>query len=89
MSSAKKNQLGKKAAEHLRAMERGKLAYKKAEELLEEILAKAKPGAEIPLPDGDVARLVDYYADRNRVFRAHGISRYGLERVDGVTGKKT
>ena len=76
-----KKTLTKKVRQHLKLLEKGKAAYARAEELLEEIVAAAKPGAEFVLSGEKKVRLVDHYAEKNRVYRAHGISRFGLEEV--------
>ena len=76
-----KKALTKKVRQHLKMLEKGKAAYARAEELLEEIVAGAKPGAEFVLAGEKKVRLVDVYAEKNRVYRAHGISRYAIEEV--------
>ena len=76
-----KKTLTNKVQQHLKELEKGKAAYARAEELLEEILAGAKPGTEFVLPSGQKVRLVDLYAESMRVYRAHGISRYAIEEV--------
>lgn len=67
---------------YLRTRESGKRAYKRAEQLLDEIVQRAKAGQEIPLPGGKKAVVVDLYALKNKVYRAHGIGRYEIELVD-------
>ena len=82
-----KANLGQMALKHLRALEAGKRAYQRAERLLDKILERAKVGESFALPDGDEAIVKDLYAETNRVYRAHGITRYEVVRIDGVTGK--
>lgn len=75
-------EIADKVSKHLRARELGKKHYGRADRLLQEIRKELKPGEEIPLPGGKKAVLVDLYADKDKVFRAHGISRFEFEVVD-------
>lgn len=84
----RKKDLGKKVAKYFRMKANAKRAYQRADKLLDELVKATAPGEKITLPDGDTAVVKDVYAESNRVFRAHGIGRYELERYDGVTGKR-
>lgn len=70
--------VAKLAREYLRAMEEGKRQYKRAEEALNEIVERVKVGTEIPVGRGEKVVLMDLYLETNRVYRAHGISRFEL-----------
>jgi len=61
--------------EHLAARARGKEAYTEADELLDEILKRAKPGQVI----AGKFRVKDNFAGGNKVYRAHGIARLEVE----------
>ena len=63
---------------YLRARDRGKTWYAKADLALDSILATMRPGDEVQVGDKKYV-LVDLFADRNKVFRAHGIGRYELQ----------
>jgi hypothetical protein len=57
---------------------RGKAAYQEADALLDEIVAGTKPGTAIEVGGPKKVVLVDNFAEKNKVFRAHGIARYDL-----------
>jgi hypothetical protein len=59
--------------------DKGKAAYKEADELLEQVLERLKPGESVELGEGQRATVIDNFANKNKVFRAHGISRFELE----------
>jgi hypothetical protein len=68
---------------HLRAKEAGRREYKHADELMAEILQMMKPGEESRFDaTGRKAKLVDNFAEKHVVFRAHGIHRYEIEIVE-------
>lgn len=74
--------LRSKIRAHLRARERGKAEYKRADELLEEIIAQMKLGEEIRFDtSGRKAQLKDNFAEKNTAYRAHGIKRFEIEVV--------
>lgn len=58
---------------------RAKQHYEAADELFTKLLTLCKAGDTIPLPDGGTAQLVDNFAEKNKVFRSHGISRFELK----------
>jgi hypothetical protein len=78
----KKAGLAKKIQQHLKAREAGKANYQEAEELLEALAKGMKAGQEVKLPGGRKAILRDNFAERNKVYRAHGISRFEIEVVE-------
>ncbi|MCI0357287.1 MAG: hypothetical protein L0211_02235 [Planctomycetaceae bacterium] len=78
-----KKSAARKIEEHLQARERGKTHYALADKLLDELITELKPGTEIELSDGRVARLVDNFADgKNKHFKPTGVARFeiGLSR---------
>jgi hypothetical protein len=61
---------------YLRAKDAGKAAYGEADKCLTSLLEKLPVGAEIDLPGGRVARLVDQFANgKNKVFKPCGVER--------------
>lgn len=68
--------LADKMRAHLRARELGKRHYERADRLLEEILCEVDCGRHVKLGDNKVAVVVDNFAEKNKVYRAHGIARY-------------
>lgn len=76
---AKQKTAAEKVTALLRAKELGRRQYAKADRLLEELLKVLTVGEEIELQGGKRATLKDNYAGTNKVFRAHGISRYEVE----------
>ena len=67
-------------ATHLRAGERGKSAYKRADAALKTALELGLPlDTPITLLDGRVVILKDEFAASNTVFRAKRFSRYAVE----------
>jgi hypothetical protein len=60
--------------------------FKEADVILDRIVA-TKPAGPIVLDDGRVATLLDAFIEKNKVFRAHGISRYELKLSRAVDAK--
>jgi hypothetical protein len=56
-----------------------KALYTKSDPILDELVERLRNGALVPLTDRKFARLRDNFADRNKVYRAHGISRFEIE----------
>lgn len=79
LKSKKTESLEERIAKHKRALELGKKHYGRADRLLESILPEMPVGERVPLPGGKSAKLVDLFAEKNKVFRAHGIGRYELQ----------
>lgn len=69
----------RKARRILRMRERGKAFFAKSDELMDELIKKHGAGAEIRLEQGKKVVIVDNFAEKNKVFRAHGIARYELK----------
>lgn len=84
-----KKELGRKARRYLLELGKGRAAYDAADQLLGEILKAvagrpAGDGAKIDLYDGKgkpagQCEIVDNFAEKNTVFRAHGIKRFELK----------
>jgi hypothetical protein len=83
--------LAKKIQKQVKALEAGKEAYARANELLEEIIVVEgwKPGEAIALTDGTTAELVDKFATKNRIGTGMGVNRYEIEcsRAKDITAK--
>lgn len=75
-SRRKSNGLARKVNRYLRLNAKVHELYSAMDPLLEEILGQMKPG-EVR----GKGVLVDNFADKNKVFRAHGISRYELKQA--------
>jgi hypothetical protein len=63
----------------------GSASYDAADELLNRLLKKRpklRAGRLVPYKDGHQARIKDNFAETNKVYRAHGISRFEIEVVD-------
>jgi hypothetical protein len=71
-----------KIRKYLRTVEAGKKAYQRAETLLDEIVAGMKVGQEMAIGGGRKVVLKDLYAEKNRVYRAHGITRYEVALIE-------
>lgn len=74
-------QRAKLAAAYLKQLDAGKRAYKKADEIFDELLAGGVD-ATIELPGGRTATIVDQFATKNKVFKPAGVSRYVLDVVE-------
>ena len=70
--------LARKVNRYLRVQSKIKKQYEVLDDLFEQILPHMKPGDVV-----GQGVLVDNFADRQKVFRAHGISRYELKLVAG------
>ena len=68
--------LARKVNRYLRVQAKIKEQYAILDEVFDEILPHMKPGDVV-----GKGILVDNFADRQKVFRAHGISRYELKLV--------
>lgn len=78
MTKKKAKSLAAKARKMFRARDRGKDGYAESDKILREMRALGmKPGDAVVInAAGDKAVLDDNYAASDKVFRAHGISRY-------------
>lgn len=79
------SKLQDKVRDHLHASITGKDFYKIADELLDELVAKMKPGQVVKIPHGKLAgksfRLVDKFAQKNRIGVGMSARRYEFEEV--------
>jgi hypothetical protein len=66
-------------AKHARARALGKRHYERADRLLDTLIKELPVGEAVPLPGGKKAVLKDLFAEKTKVFRAHGIGRYEVE----------
>jgi hypothetical protein len=79
--SKPKDSLQKKARALLRAKDKGKEWYAKSDALLDELLAAAPVGTEIPLGGGKKAVVVDNFALKNKAWKVAGINRIDVKVV--------
>lgn len=84
MTTGKAKRFAGKARRIFRARERGSAQYAIGDRILRQMRdAGMKHGDVVTInTDGDQAELVDNYAESDKVFRAHGISRYELKLLD-------
>lgn len=80
LTKKKAKSIAGKARRFFKAIEAGRDNYKRADRLLQEMRAAGlKPGESVVLnAAGDRVRLVDNYAESDKVFRSHGINRFEL-----------
>ena len=67
---------GPRARKLFRTDDAIKALYKKKDELEAKLLAVVRAGDRIPIGPNKYAVLVDNFAEKNKAFRAHGISRF-------------
>jgi hypothetical protein len=67
------------AAAYLRALERAKAWYVRADCLLHELIESMRPGDTVALGKGRVAELVDNFFGKNKAWKAAGINRFDLK----------
>lgn len=69
-----------KIRSYLKAKERGKAEYERADRILDELIAGLKPGLEVSFDtSGRKAKLIDNFENGNTAFRAHGIKRFEIK----------
>ena len=69
-----------KVLELMREREEGKACYQRSDEILNELIERGITVQDIvDLGDGRRAQLVDNFADKNKVFRPHGIARFEMK----------
>lgn len=64
----------------------GASCYQAADELLQEIMAKAKVGKRVPIGDGLYAVVVDLFEESDKYFKPIAVKRYELQ-IQDVSGK--
>jgi hypothetical protein len=77
--SKKVETIEERITKHARSRELGKKHYGRADRLLDGLIKEMSVGAAVPLPGGKQAKLIDLFAEKTKVFRAHGIGRYEVE----------
>lgn len=55
--------------------------YKRLDKLEEQLLSEMSTGDAVPLNEFEKAVMVDNFDRQNKVYRAHGISRFELKKV--------
>lgn len=73
--------LTEKVKRYFRVQETIKRGYKRSDKLLSELLTEMEPGQTVPLNEFENAVLEDNFKSDNKVFRAHGISRFEIKKV--------
>lgn len=63
----------------LKEKDGGKEAYARADKLLEQIVAGVPVGTLIELAGGRTAAVVDNFAEKNKVFKPCGVSRFDVK----------
>ena len=90
-AAKKKAAIKRKIRKCLKAREVGKAGYKLADDLLEEIVSSGdvKAGDEIRLTKSETVKLVDKFAETNRIGVGQGVNRFELKvsRAKDVTDK--
>ncbi len=85
MPLSENRQRAKLARKVLRSLEKGKAFYQAADAAMHELLALGvQPGSKIRVGRGKDVEVVDNFAEKNKVFRAHGIARIELKPVERV-----
>ena len=79
MAKSKTSGLASEIQAYLRALAAGKAGYKKADQRLEGLIQKMKPGQAVELPGGQTAELIDKFAVKNRIGAGLGVNRYEIE----------
>ena len=62
----------------------GAKCYAQADDLLNELLAKLKPGKRVKIGDGLWAVVIDRFADSNKVWQPVGVRRFELQLQDAA-----
>jgi hypothetical protein len=70
-----------KVKRYFRVKDSIKRGYARADKLEDEIFKEMSTGESVPLSEFEKAVMVDNFAEGNKAFRAHGISRFELKKV--------
>lgn len=73
--------LGTLAAEVERRKALGKKHYQASDDLLDQLLAVAPCGTVLTKPNGKKVKVIDNFAEKNKVFRPAGVRRFDLKEV--------
>ncbi len=68
-------------AAHEKALEKGKAAYQRAEDIFAKLMKGTPVGTPINLPKGGQVAIVDQFAESNSAFKAARVSRFVLKPV--------
>src|ERR1044072_7688397 len=68
---------------YLAARDQGKAAYARADAILEDLAASLKPGAPVAPGAGRTPTLVDQFAEKTKVYKPCGISRFEVKVITG------
>jgi hypothetical protein len=71
---------------HLKLRKQGSAKYDRSDQVLKKLKGILPVGELVPYKDGRFVRLKDNFADKDKVYRNHGISRFEVEVLD-VNGK--
>ena len=81
------DELKKRILRQQRAIAAGKRGYKTSDELTDGLVEAMKDGRTIPLGNGRAARLVDKFAEKNRVGYGGAVRRYEVEVIEATDVK--
>lgn len=73
--------LADKVKRYFRVQDSIKRSYKRSDKLLAELLLEMQPGEAVPFSEFEKVVLEDNFKNDNKVYRAHGISRFELKKV--------
>lgn len=80
MSKRKQQAAARKIRLQQRALDTGRAYYKKADELLEQLVTQLGPGAKITIGPGQVAEVVDNFAGgKNKAWKPCGVNRFDIK----------
>ena len=68
-----------KVLAYLKARDKGKAEYGKADALLQELVAELPLGQVVQLPGGRTAEVVDQFAEKFTVWKPAGITRFAIK----------
>jgi hypothetical protein len=77
---AKDNAAANRVEEYFAAIDEGGQKYRKADEIIAELLETVGVGETITLSDGQEFVLEDQFATKNKVWKPCGVSRYVLSK---------
>jgi hypothetical protein len=72
---------------HDKALDKGKAAYQRAEEIFGRLMTDTAVGELITMPDKSQVVIIDQFAESNSAFKAARISRYVLKPVKATSTK--
>jgi len=81
MSATSKNQTRKKVRRYVELLDTAKKCYREADGLLQDLLQELEVGEAVEVDVGKSYAIVDNFADKNKVYKATGVSRFDLAPV--------